>query len=117
MAFTYSGRAARNLPVVARPTTSRWSTCPRRASRDSPPESFLSAERAQPVCRTPPGQHDQRGHRRARQLLRPYPQFGTFAIEEYEGSDRYHGATIQLQKRFRNGNSLTSQYTRSSLRD
>jgi hypothetical protein len=51
------------------------------------------------------------------QLLRPYPEFGTFAIEEYTGSDRYHAATIQLDKQFRGGNSLTVQYTRSSLRD
>jgi hypothetical protein len=51
------------------------------------------------------------------QLLRPYPQFGTFAIEEYNGSDRYDAATIQMEKRFRSGNSLTAQYTRSRLRD
>jgi hypothetical protein len=51
------------------------------------------------------------------QLLRPFPQFGTFAIEEYEGSDRYDAATLQLEKRFRTGNSLTAQYTRSSLHD
>ncbi len=51
------------------------------------------------------------------QLLRPFPEFGTFAIEEYGGSDRYDAATIQLEKRFRSGNSLTAQYTRSSLHD
>jgi len=51
------------------------------------------------------------------QLLRPFPQFGTFGIEEYNGSDRYDAATIQMEKRFRSGNSLTAQYTRSRLRD
>jgi hypothetical protein len=50
-------------------------------------------------------------------LLRPYPHFGTFAVEVYEGSDSYESATVQLQKRFRGGNSLTMQYTKSSTRD
>ncbi len=51
------------------------------------------------------------------QLLRPYPEFGTFAIEKYVGSDRYNAFTLQLDKRFRSGNSFTMQYTHSSLRD
>jgi hypothetical protein len=51
------------------------------------------------------------------QLLRPFPEFGTFAIEEYNGSDRYDAATLQIEKRFKSGNSLTAQYTRSSLHD
>jgi hypothetical protein len=49
--------------------------------------------------------------------MRPYPQFQAFALENYEGSDRYHGVTVQLQKRFSNGNSISTQYTRSSTRD
>ena len=45
-------------------------------------------------------------------LLRPYPHFGgTFAVERYEGSDSYNAGTIQLQKRFSNGNSISTQYT------
>jgi hypothetical protein len=51
------------------------------------------------------------------QLLRPFPEFGTFGIEEYSGSDRYQAASMQLERRFRNGNSFTMQYTRSSLHD
>jgi len=51
------------------------------------------------------------------QLLRPYPHFAAFNLEKYEGSDRYHGGTVQLQKRFSNGNSISTQYTRSSTRD
>ena len=30
------------------------------------------------------------------QLLRPYPEFGTFSIEEYSGSDRYDALSLQL---------------------
>jgi hypothetical protein len=38
-------------------------------------------------------------------------------VEEYEGSDSYHGGTIQLQKRFANANSISAQYTYSRSRD
>ena len=31
--------------------------------------------------------------------------------------DRYDAATLQMEKRFKSGNSLTAQYTRSSLHD
>src|SRR4029077_18198367 len=51
------------------------------------------------------------------QLLRPFPEFGTFGIEEYTGSDRYQAGTIQLDRNFRNGNSFTFQYTRSRTYD
>src|SRR6185503_13018034 len=50
-------------------------------------------------------------------LLRPFPQFGTISVEKYDGSDQYDAATIQVDKRFRGGNSLTFQYTRSNTRD
>jgi hypothetical protein len=49
--------------------------------------------------------------------LRPFPEFGTFSIEEYGGSDSYKAGTVQLQKRFKGGNSLTLQYTHSLTRD
>ncbi|HET7745756.1 MAG TPA: hypothetical protein VFM29_00550, partial [Vicinamibacteria bacterium] len=51
------------------------------------------------------------------QLLRPFPQFGNIVTEEYVGSDSYHAGSIVLQKRFSNGNSLLTTYTRSRLRD
>ena len=110
-----SARAASNLPVVAAGQqhpdavpidVAHAATRPsRRCCRTNVTES---------VRRPAAGQHDQRRHRARNQLLRPYPQFGTFAIEDYEGSDRYDAATMQLEKRFRSGNSLTVQYTRSS---
>ena len=101
-----------------RSTTSRCSTCRRRATRDAANETFLSADGAQPVRRPACRAATINGATVARsQLLRPYPEFGTFAIEEYTGSDRYSAATVQLEKRFRSGNSFTMQYTHSSLRD
>jgi hypothetical protein len=42
---------------------------------------------------------------------------GTFTVERYDGSDSYNAGTIQLQKRFSNGNSSARSTPRSSLRD
>ena len=38
-------------------------------------------------------------------------------MEEYAGSDSYKSGTINIQKRFKTGNSLSVQYTRSSTKD
>src|SRR5262249_6867256 len=50
------------------------------------------------------------------QLLRPFPQFQAFGIENYTGSDSYNALTLQLHKRLRGGNSFTMQYTHSATR-
>ena len=93
------------------------STCRRRA-----PATPRTSRSCRPTCptRSPaccPAARSTARPSRAQQLLRPFPEFGTFAIEEYNGSDRYDAATVQIEKRFRSGNSLTAQYTRSSLHD
>jgi len=51
------------------------------------------------------------------QVLRPYPQFQAFSIEQYDGSDSYNAVSFQFEKRFAGANSLTVQYTRSATRD
>lgn len=51
------------------------------------------------------------------QVLRPYPQFLAFSIEQYDGSDRYDALSLQFDKRFAGANSLTVQYTRSKTTD
>jgi len=51
------------------------------------------------------------------QLLRPFPEFGTSGLEQYDGGDRYAAGTIYIERRFKTGNSFSAQYTRSSLRD
>ena len=117
MAFTYLGSIGSNLPVVLQANGLPLQYLSTSRSRDIPHEAFLSQNVPNPFAGLLPGSTINGANISRGNLLRPYPHFGTFATEVYEGTDRYHGATIQLQKRFRNGNSLTTQYTRSSLND
>jgi len=116
-AFTYLGSRGLNLPVVRATNnlpTQYLSTSP---SRDVANEAFLSANVPNPFAGLLAGSTINGATVARSQLLRPFPQFGTFSIEEYNGSDRYNAATLQVEKRFRSGNSFTAQYTRSSLHD
>jgi hypothetical protein len=116
-AFTYIGSRGQNLPVVRQTNNIPIQYLSTSRSRDAANESFLSGNVPNPFAGLLPGSAINGAQVARSQLLRPYPHFGTFAIEEYGGTDRYHAATVQLEKRFRSGNSLTAQYTRSSLRD
>lgn len=116
-AFTYMGSRGTDLPVARQVNNIPTQYLSTSRSRDAATESFLTQNVANPFAGLLAGSTLNGGTVQRLQLLRPHPQFGTFAIEEYTGSDRYHAGTLQLQKRFRNGNSLTAQYTRSSLRD
>ncbi len=115
--FTYIGSRGVNLPV-ARPINNlplQYLSTSR--SRDAAVESLLSGNVTNPFAGLLPGSTLNNATVARSQLLRPFPQFGTFSVEEYTGSDRYDALTLQLEKRFRSGNSLTAQYTRSRLRD
>jgi hypothetical protein len=116
--FTYVGSLGTNLPVAHTingiPTQYLSTT----RSRDAANESFLSQNVRNPFAGLLVGSTINGTNVQRQQLLRPYPHFGgTFAVEEYEGSDSYHGGTIQLQKRFANANSISAQYTYSRSRD
>ena len=115
--FTYIGSRGVNLPVVQQTNNIPYQYLSTSRSRDAAVESNLSANVTNPFAGLLPGSTINGATVARSQLLRPYPEFGTFAIEGYSGSDRYDAATLQLQKRFRSGNSLTAQYTRSSLHD
>ncbi|MBS1829309.1 MAG: TonB-dependent receptor [Acidobacteria bacterium] len=55
---------------------------------------------------------------RRSQLLRPYPQFTTIAMEKSSyGSSTYHSLQLRLDRRFRNGVSFLGAYTWSKLID
>jgi len=115
--FTYIGSRGVNLPVVRQTNNIPISFLSTSRSRDAAVESSLSANVPSPFTGLLPGSTINGATVARSQLLRPFPEFGTFAIEEYNGADRYHAATLQIEKRFRSGNSLTAQYTRSSLHD
>ncbi len=115
--FMYIGSRGTNLPVfrdINNIPTQYLSTL---RSRDTANESFLTTQVANPFVGLVPGSTINGATVQRQQLLRPYPEFLAFGMEEYVGSDEYHGVTALLQKRFRGRSSVTFQYTHSSLRD
>lgn len=114
---TYIGSRGVNLPVARQTNNLPIQYLSTSRSRDAATETLLSANVSNPFAGLLAGSTINGATVARSQLLRPFPEFGTFAIEEYTGSDRYDAATLQLEKRFKSGNSLTAQYTRSSLHD
>ena len=112
VAVTYLGSRGRNLPVARAINNIPIEFLSTSRTRDAANETLLAQQRRRipsRACWAGFGQH-----RAARsQLLRPHPQFGTVSIEQYDGTDEYNAVSLQFDKRFRGGNSLTVQYTRS----
>src|SRR5262245_31589108 len=114
---SYTGSRGTNLPVfrdinnipIQYLSTSRF--------RDTAQEAFLTQQVANPFVGLLPGSTLNSATVQRQQLLRPFPEFGTFGIEQYTGSDSYHAGTVQIERRFRGGNLVTLQYTRSRTRD
>jgi hypothetical protein len=117
VAVTYLGSRGTDLPVARQINGIPLQYVSASRSRDTANESFLSQNVTNPFAGLLAGSTLNGSSIARSQLLRPFPEFGTFAVEEYTGSDRYHAGTVQVQKQFRSGNSLTAQYTRSRLRD
>jgi hypothetical protein len=116
-AATYLGSRGRDLAVARQTNNIPIQYLSTSRTRDTANEAFLSQNVTSPFQGLLPGSTLNGANIQRQQLLRPFPEFGTFAIEEYVGSDRYNAGSIQIQKRFRSGNSFTAQYTRSSLKD
>lgn len=114
---TYMGSRGSKLPVARAMNNVPLAYLSTSRSRDVANESLLTGNVPNPFAGLLVGSTINGATIQRQNLLRPYPQFGTFAIEVYEGTDRYNAGTLQLQKRFANGNSITTQYTRSSSRD
>ncbi len=115
--FTYIYSHGMDLPVAPQVNNIPMQYLSTSRYRDTANESYLTTNVTNPFAGLVPGSTMNGSTVQRQQLLRPYPEYGTFAIEEYTGSDRYKAATIQLDKQFRSGNSFTIQYTRSSLHD
>ena len=116
-AASYVGSRGRNLPVFHDLNNIPLNYLSTSRSRDAANETFLTANVANPFAGLLAGSTINGATVQRQQLLRPFPEFGTFGIEEYTGSDRYNAGTIQIERRFRSGNSFTVQYTRSASRD
>jgi hypothetical protein len=115
--FTYMGSRGSKLPVARAFNNVPLQYMSTSRSRDTANETLLTGNVTNPLAGLLPGSTINGATIQRQNLLRPYPQFGTFAIEVYEGKDSYNAGTLQLQKRFSNGNSISTQYTRSSSRD
>ena len=116
-AFIYVGSRGTDLPVPRAINNIPMQYLSTSRIRDTATEALLSGNVPSPFTGLLPGSTINGATVQRQQLLRPFPEFGTISVEEYAGSDRYHAATVQIEKRFRGRNSLTAQYTRSSLRD
>src|SRR5207237_8730056 len=114
-AFTYTGSRGRNLPVFRDVNNVPFQYLSTSRFRDTTNESFLTQQVANPFAGLLPGSTINGATVQRQQLLRPFPEFGTFGIEQYDGTDRYSAGTIQIDRHFRGGNSFTVQYTRPSL--
>ena len=86
-------------------------------TRDTVQEAYLSTNVPSPFTGLLPGSTINGATVQRQQLLRPFPEFGTFGIEQNVGSDDYKAGTLNIAKRFKGGNSLSLQYTRSSTHD
>ncbi len=113
----YVGSQGRNLPVSRASNNIPIQYLSTSRTRDTALETFLTQNVTSPFTGLLAGSTINGATVQRQQLLRPFPEFGTFAIEEYVGSDSYKSGTLSVQKRFNSGNSLSVQYTRSSTRD
>jgi hypothetical protein len=116
-AITYLGSRGRNLPVTRAVNNIPFEFLSTSRTRDTALEATLSQNVPNPFAGLMPGGSFNGATVARNQLMRPHPQFGTLSIEQYDGSDRYEALSLQLDKRFKGGNSFTVQYTRSSTRD
>jgi hypothetical protein len=113
----YVGSRGRNLPVQRAANNIPVGYLSTSRIRDVANESFLTQNVTSPFNGLLAGSTINGATVQRQQLLRPFPEFGTFNIEENAGSDSYKSGTLAIQKRFNSGNSLSVQYTRSSTRD
>lgn len=113
----YVGSRGRNLPVSRASNNIPVQYLSTSKTRDAAQETFLTQNVTSPFTGLLAGSTINGATVQRQQLLRPFPQFGTFNIEQNAGSDSYNAGTIAVQKRFNSGNSLSLQYTRSSLHD
>jgi len=113
----YVGSRGTNLPVFRDINNIPFQYLSTSRFRDTANESFLTQQVANPFVGLLAGSTINGATVQRQQLLRPYPEFGTFGIEQYTGSDSYESVSVQIERHFRNSNSFTMQYTRSRTRD
>jgi hypothetical protein len=116
-AVTYTESRGTNLPVFRDVNNIPLQYLSVLPYRDIANETFLATQVPNPLAGLLPNSTLNSATVQRQQLLRPYPEFGTFGVETASGSDSYRAVTLQLERRFRSSNSFTMQYTRSRTRD
>jgi hypothetical protein len=116
--LSYLGQRGQNIPFTRAlnyvPQSARTSD----ARRDPAAETFLTTIVANPFRGLTPDNAGSNGATIARsRLLQEYPQFGTLLAESYDGSNRYDGGYVRVEKRFERGFMLSTSYTYSRFRE
>jgi hypothetical protein len=115
---TYLGQRGQNIPYVnsLNFVPEQFRTQDRR--NNTAANTFLTALVPNPFRGLTPENAATNGATIARsRLLQAFPHFGTFFGEFYDGSNRYDGGYIRLEKRFTNGFMLSTSYTYSQFRE
>jgi Carboxypeptidase regulatory-like domain len=116
--LSYIGQRGQNMPYTSAINYVPEQFRTRDARRDAAAETFLSATVANPFRGLTPENAGSNGATIARsRLLQQYPQFGTLSAEFYDGTNRYDGGYVRLEKRFTKGFMLSSTYTYSRFRE
>lgn len=115
--LNYIGSRGRNLPVQREINGIPSKYLSQSRTRDTANETLLSGSVTNPFVGMLPGTGINGATTTRLQLLRPFPQFLSVVTEEYRGSDKYDAASIRVEKRFSQGNSLLATYTRSKATD
>ena len=113
----YIGSQGRHLPTRRDLNANKEQYVSKSRARDTVQESYLSASVPNPFAGLLPGTSFNGTTVARSQLLRAYPEFGTLALESYDGSSTYKAAQFKVEKRFSGGHSLVTTYTYSNLRD
>lgn len=116
--LTYLGQRGQNIPYV-----NALNFVPEQFRTQDPrnntaANTFLTALVPNPFRGLTPENAATNGATIARsRLLQQYPHFANFFGEFYDGSNRYNGGYIRLEKRFTHGFMLSTSYTYSQFRE
>jgi Carboxypeptidase regulatory-like domain/TonB dependent receptor-like, beta-barrel len=116
--ISYLGQRGRHLPYIESVNFVPLEFRSQSDVRDAAAETFLTQTVANPFQGLFPDNPGSNGATIARRrLLLQYPHFDGLTREVYQGSNRYHGLVLRLDKRFQDGFMVMTSYTYSRIRE